>query len=720
MSGTGEISRAGDIVSTVEVIDLGSITMRSVAISTPSAALRLGHLLIIMLLGLGFGAPAMAQEILSPTDCAGTINANLSCTSNDIKINAVSQMTVAEGGQAQIATCNEGETGLVDIKLTTQLNANSRYDVLTWFGTEGNDPRGNTLNNCYVSSLPDNPATGAILDLEAGADACLDVNSTPDPVDQYMFQVPFTCVDEMSLDINGDVVMVPDGEADVFALVTWFQNNTLNCGTGTGQSMEPGVNPKCDISLLLGLDIEIITNPGIQIVKTPASQNVAPGGQADFTLTVTNEGDVDLDTVVVTDSDCDAAPTLDSGDDGSDGILGLTETWVYTCSKTNVQAGFTNTASVSAEEVGTDIVVTDDDTAVVNLTAPSIQVVKSPATQAVNPGGTASFSIVVTNTGDTDLVNVELTDALAPDCDTSIGGLTQGSSTAPILCEVTGVAAGFTNQADVTGDPATEGDPVSDSDTAAVTLNSPAVQIVKTPDQSVSPGGTAAFTLTVTNPGDVSLGNVVVTDAMCDANPVLQSGDVGVDGILTTSETWVYTCSTANVQAAFTNMANVTADPVGGGTGVSDSDTADVTMYAPAISVAKNPASQMVAYGGMASFSIVVTNTGDVDLENVELTDALAPGCDTSIGDLAMGASTAPITCNVMNVMVAFTNQADVTGDPVGGGTAVTDMDTAGVTVLPPITKEDVVVPVNNPWALLLLTLMVLAAGWYFRPQGMR
>jgi uncharacterized repeat protein (TIGR01451 family) len=407
------------------------------------------------------------------------------------------------------------------------------------------------------------------------------VNSSPDPVEQYNFQVPFTCVDEKSLDINGAVVDIPDGEADVFALVTWFQNNTLNCGTGAGQAMEPGLNPKCDISLLLGLNIEIISNPSIQIVKTPLTQEVAPGGTADFTLTVTNEGDIDLDTVNVTDLECDATPTLDSGDVGSDLVLGLAETWTYTCSTANVQAGFDNIANVTAEEVDTAVQVSDSDSAQVTLAAPSIQVVKNPAAQAVNPGGTASFSIVVTNNGDTDLVNVVLSDALTASCDTNIGNLAAGASTSPILCDATNVIAGFLNQADVTGDPAIEGDPVSDSDTALVTLNAPAVQIVKTPDQAVSPGGTAVFTLTVTNPGDVNLENVAVTDALCDGNPSYQSGDIGVDGILTTSETWVYSCSKANVLSAFTNTGNVTSYPVGGGYAVNDSDTANITVTIP-------------------------------------------------------------------------------------------------------------------------------------------
>lgn len=521
--------------------------------------------------------PAVAFVDATNFNCAGTFNPNLNCTSNDIKINSVSQMTVGEGGSEPVATCNEGDTGVVDIKLTTQLNATGRYDVLTWFGEEGNDPRGATLGNCYVTSLPDNPDSTFILDLDG--DLCLDVNSSPDPVIQYMLDVPFTCVDEKSLDIDGNVVDIPDGEADVFALVTWFQNNTLNCGSGEGGTV-PGLNPKCDISLLLGLDIEIITNPSIQIVKTPATQEVAPGATADFTLTVTNLGDVDLDTVAVTDVLCDAAPVWDNVDDNNDGLLSPAEDWVYTCSRANVQAGFTNTGEVTAEEVGTDNQVSDSDTANVTLAAPSIRVDKTPADQVVNPGGTASFTIVVTNNGDTDLINVVLDDDTVNDCDTNIGSLAAGANSGPINCQVTNVTSPFTNTATASGEPA-EGDPVNAQDSANVTLSAPSVMIVKTPDQAVQSGGTAQFTLTVTNPGDVSLNSVSVTDPLCNNNPVLQSGDIGVDGILTTTETWIYTCSTANVIAAYTNTGNVTATPVGGGTAVNDSDTADVTIAPP-------------------------------------------------------------------------------------------------------------------------------------------
>ncbi|MEE8339209.1 MAG: IPTL-CTERM sorting domain-containing protein [Xanthomonadales bacterium] len=115
-------------------------------------------------------------------------------------------------------------------------------------------------------------------------------------------------------------------------------------------------------------------------------------------------------------------------------------------------------------------------------------------------------------------------------------------------------------------------------------FGNPSVSIAKTPDnQDVNPGGTASFTLTVTNISGVNLNNVVVTDPLCDATPSGPTGDTGSDGILPgdNSETWLYTCSTASVASSSTNTGCADADPVGGGDAVTqDCDTGDVTLPA--------------------------------------------------------------------------------------------------------------------------------------------
>jgi len=105
----------------------------------------------------------------------------------------------------------------------------------------------------------------------------------------------------------------------------------------------------------------------------------------------------------------------------------------------------------------------------------------------------------------------------------------------------------------------------------------------------------------------------------------------------------------------------------------------------PAIHIEKTPDLQYVTTGGDAVFTIEVSNAGNVDLENVAVTDALAPGCNQSGAwsgsTLAIGAS-AFYTCTASTVTGSFTNVAVVTGNKVGDPTkTVTDNDDAVVTV---------------------------------------
>src|SRR5204862_6038127 len=133
-------------------------------------------------------------------------------------------------------------------------------------------------------------------------------------------------------------------------------------------------------------------------------------------------------------------------------------------------------------------------------------------------------------------------------------------------------------------------------------------------------GGTAAFTIEVTNDGDTALSSVHVTD-------VLAPGCDRVIGALAAGEHASYQCSKTNVAASFTNTAVATGTPPVGDD-VTASDTADVTVVHPHISVSKTPDEQTVTSGGTASFTIEVTNDGDTPLANVHVTDALAPDCD--------------------------------------------------------------------------------------------
>jgi len=208
----------------------------------------------------------------------------------------------------------------------------------------------------------------------------------------------------------------------------------------------------------------------------------------------------------------------------------------------------------------------------------------------------------------------------------------------------------------------------------------PHIAISKSPDaQTILIGQTANFTIQVTNDGDSTLTNVVVTDALAPGC-ARTSADIPALASMAAGATVTYTCSLANVTASFTNVAVATGKPLLG-PNVSAQDTAAVTAVAPAthpaITIVKNPKSQTVTVGHAATFTITVTNTGDVALTNVTVTDALSPNCNRTIGMLAPGAS-ASYTCTRANVTSSFTNVAVASG--TAGGTTVTAQDTAPVT----------------------------------------
>ncbi len=344
-------------------------------------------------------------------------------------------------------------------------------------------------------------------------------------------------------------------------------------------------------------------------------------------------------------------------------------------------ADFTNVAVVTGQPpVGT--AVTDSDPSSVDVISPAIDIrkqVEGADTRQVLKGSDVTFEIEVKNTGDVDLTEVAVTDALAPTCAKAIGSLAAGASQT-YSCTVAGVTADFTNVAVVTGQPPV-GTAVTDSDPSSVDVISPAIDIRKQVEgadtRQVLKGSDVTFEIEVKNTGDVDLTEVAVTDALA---PTCAKSI----GSLAAGASQTYSCTVAGVTADFTNVAVVTGQPPVG-TAVTDSDPSSVDVISPAIDIRKQVEgadTRQVLKGSDVTFEIEVKNTGDVDLTEVAVTDALAPTCAKSIGSLAAGASQT-YSCTVAGVTADFTNVAVVTGQPPVG-TAVTDSDPSSVDVISP------------------------------------
>ena len=480
-----------------------------------------------------------------------------------------------------------------------------------------------------------------------------------------------------------------DGTGDGAALTEAFASSSFSIPNGS--TLDLRIEVKADStseevafdSLMVAGDLVPI-NPSIQITKDPATQLVTLGSNATFTITVTNTGDVALSNVTVTDvlaPDCDLSGVS----------LAVGASTSYVCTITNVLADFTNSVVViGTPPVGDDV--TDLDDAVVDAINPMLNVMKTVSLDGSCPGqdvvqgtngASVAYCLIVTNAGDVALSDVTLDD-VDLGLSTNVGTLAVGQlATVTVVSTVSG---DLTNTVSATADDPNGNDVGPVTDDTVVEEIAPALGVSKTVSTDgscsgsdlvqVTNGTTVTFCFVVTNAGDVAMSNVTLDDS--DIIPALSTnvGTVTVGQVVTVSVDRVATVDLTNT------VAVVGEDPNGDAVGPMV-DPAEVDVINPSIEITKDPATQLVTLSSNATFTITVTNTGDVALSNVTVTDVLAPDCDLSSVSLAVGASTSYV-CTITNVLADFTNSAVVIGTPPVGDD-VTDSDDAEVDAINPM-----------------------------------
>ena len=332
----------------------------------------------------------------------------------------------------------------------------------------------------------------------------------------------------------------------------------------------------------------------------------------------------------------------------------------------------------------------------------SIGVIKTPNRTAVRePGGTVTFTVDTTNTSDVPLSIDEITDTVFGDLgDVSNSGVS--NNTCPALIGTTLAAGAETtctfqafisssHENTVTVEGSNQaGTPVTDSDNATVSIipENPDIDLVKTgvldngSDGVDTAGDVITYTFDVTNTGDDPLTDVTVTDPL----PGLSAIDCDTfDGSLASGESTTCTATYAVTQAdvnsgSVDNLATATGTTPGNQQ-VIDTDPETVPLeQEPEIDIQKTPDGAEVDVGADHTFTIVVTNIGNVTLTGVTVTDALVPACDASLGTLAPG-GVATYDCVAEDVEDRIDNVAVVVGT-APDESEVTDQDTAVVTIL--------------------------------------
>ena len=261
---------------------------------------------------------------------------------------------------------------------------------------------------------------------------------------------------------------------------------------------------------------------------------------------------------------------------------------------------------------------------------PKVDIQKSPDTQTVTEGKSATFTIVVTNTGNVALTGVAVSDALSPDCVKSIGAMAAGA-VSTYTCTSAAITQELTNIASVVGYYGTL--QVTDSDDAKVLVHYlPKIKVTKSVDKAsvVETGETVTFT--------VAIKNLVPHDFVMTSLSDDKFGDLNGKGSCalpqTISGNATYSCSFQALLASDSLTAHIDVVTANGhdlednlATGT---DTATVTFLdvLPNITVKKtaNPG-QISEAGGDVTFTYLVTNKS---LEAVLITSLV----DDKLGDL--------------------------------------------------------------------------------------
>ena len=267
-----------------------------------------------------------------------------------------------------------------------------------------------------------------------------------------------------------------------------------------------------------------VLHPDIEIDKRVDRQSAHVGDKLTYTFKVSNAGDTPL-SVEFSDPRCDAGTLVAPDDD----VLGVDETWTYTCTHvvTNTDPNpLPNTAKVTGtDELGGKD--SDEDSTSVAIVKPGALVVKE-GNQFAYPGDTVTFTFKVTNNGNAPLTNVVVTDdRCAPVTRVTGDAALDPGETWSYTCSKQ-IPAGhkigdenpIRNVATATGkDPL--GKTVTSTDDHNVRVLHPAVAIEKTGPATALAGSALAYTLTVSNPGDVAFASqqVIVTDPRCEAPP---------------------------------------------------------------------------------------------------------------------------------------------------------------------------------------------------------
>ena len=361
----------------------------------------------------------------SCTELNGTVTCDLKSMQDEqtATVTIVAKVALSARGQtldntAKVTSSSaDSTTGNNSATVSTVIrNSGIAIDVTTSPGYA--DPTGSNVTYTYTVT---NPGTSAISSV-----VVKDQNGTPTNTGDDITLTTHT--GDTDSDNQLDV-----GETWVYTSTRSVSSSTNddNTDSSTSTKQTSGVASGSDGSANVSSSDDVVVTlvtPHLTLSKTPANQVVQAGGDASFTIKVTNDSDgpATITNIVVSDTfttggalSCQAGAmpfTIAS--------LQKDEVWQTTCKVVGITGGGTNTLSATANNPykGTAMTITSS---AVNITlgTPALLLAKTVTPGgAVSPGDVISYKLSVTNTSNVTQTGVVLSDTLG-------AGLTAGTAT---------------------------------------------------------------------------------------------------------------------------------------------------------------------------------------------------------------------------------------------------------------------------------------------------
>ena len=455
-----------------------------------------------------------------------------------------------------------------------------------------------------------------------------------------------------------------------------------------------------------------VLTPGLTIVKTANASFAVPGQTIGYTITITNSGQTPYSGATVADSFAQMGDDAIYNGDAvtTSGSLSFTSpvlTWTGDLAP-GASAIITYTVTVNNPDAGDKLVInTVSSTAVgstcppgststvcrvtVPVLTPALTITKTASTATAMPGTTVSYTITVTNTGQTPYSGATVTDPLTGVLDdaayngNAVATTGSASFTSPTLTWTgslnPGAAATVTYSVTVhspdTGDgilantvtSATPGNncPAGSTDprcTTTVTVT--ALTITNTASVgTATPGSVVAYTVTITNTGQVPYDGAVVTDPL---GGILDDATYNSDATATAgsvtftspSLTWSADLAPgAGATITFTVTVNspdtgdksltstITSAAAGNNCPPGGTDprcTATVTVLIPALTITKSANVATTTPGSTVGYTITVTDSGPTPYTAATVNDALDGVLPDAVYNNNATASTGTVT----------------------------------------------------------------------------